>query len=47
MAMKLKRHFDTFLDEMVNLNATRLQSLEDSVAALKDVIAESGCSWQH
>lgn len=40
--MKLKEHFDTFLNEVVNLNATRLQLLEDSVAALKDVVASSG-----
>lgn len=40
--MKLNEHFDTFLNEVVNLNANRLQLLEDSVAALKDVIAASG-----
>jgi hypothetical protein len=41
--MKLKEHFDTFLDEAVNLNPTRLQLLEDSVATLEEVIAAS--SW--
>lgn len=39
--MKLKEHFDTFLDEVVNLNATRLQLLEDSVDTLRGVIAAS------
>lgn len=41
--MKLKDHFDTFLDEVVNLNATRLQLLENSVEVLKDVVR--GSTW--
>ncbi|WP_374453573.1 cyclic GMP-AMP synthase DncV-like nucleotidyltransferase [Phenylobacterium sp.] len=40
--MKLKDHFDTFLTEVVNLNATRVSQLEDSVGALKDVMRASG-----
>lgn len=39
--MKLKPHFDTFLEDVVNLNATRITLLEDSVEALKDVIRAS------
>jgi len=39
--VKLAAHFDTFLDEVVNLNATRVQQLEDSIAAIKDVIRAS------
>lgn len=39
--MKLKDHFDDFLNDTVNLNATRLQQLEDSVEALKDVVRAS------
>jgi hypothetical protein len=39
--MKLVQHFNTFLDDVVNLNATRLQQLEDSVGSIKAVIRES------
>lgn len=39
--MKLVQHFNTFLDEVVNLNATRLQQLEDSIGTIKSVIRDS------
>ena len=39
--MKLVDHFTAFLKDTVNLNATRLEQLETSVEALKDVIREA------
>lgn len=39
--MKLVEHFRTFLDETVNINATRLTQLDDSVDALKRVLRDS------
>jgi hypothetical protein len=39
--MKLVEHFRSFLNDTVNLNQTRLEQLETSVEALKDVIRES------
>lgn len=39
--MKLVEHFQSFLVDTVNLNATRLGGLEDSVEALKSVISSS------
>jgi len=42
--MKLVAHFTSFLNDTVNLNATRITQLEDSVEALKDVIRDS--DWE-
>ena len=39
--MKLVEHFRSLLNDMVNLNDTRLEQLETSVEALKTVIRES------
>jgi hypothetical protein len=39
--MKLVDHFTSFMKDTVNLNATRLEQLETSVEALKDVVRES------
>ncbi len=39
--MKLVDHFDTFLTDVVNLNASRITLLEDSIDALKGVIRAS------
>ncbi len=39
--MKLVDYFQSFLVDTVNLNATRLEGLEDSVEALKSVISSS------
>src|ERR1051326_6417417 len=39
--MKLVEHFNDFLANTVNLNDTRVQQLEDSIAALKTFIRES------
>jgi hypothetical protein len=39
--MKLVEHFDDFLRDVVNLNDTRLNLLEDSIAALRNVIKKS------
>lgn len=39
--MKFVQHFNTFLDDVVNLNATRLQQLEDSITAIKAVIRDA------
>lgn len=36
--MKLHDHFKTFLDEHVNLNATRLSLLENSIAAVQSAV---------
>jgi hypothetical protein len=36
--MKLTEHFKAFLDDTVNLNATRLEQLESSVGTIKDFI---------
>ena len=36
--MKLHDHFKTFLDEYVNLNATRLSLLENSIGAIRPSI---------
>lgn len=41
--MKLLGHFTDFLNDTVNLNATRLTRLEESVGAIKDVIR--GSNW--
>lgn len=41
--MKLVSHFDTFLNDTVNLNASRVQTLEDSIEAIKTVIRNA--SW--
>lgn len=41
--MKLVDHFNTFLDEEVNLNKTRVDLLADSVEAVKSAIKDS--SW--
>jgi hypothetical protein len=40
--MKLTGHFTDFLNDIVNLNPTRLTRLENSVSAIKDVIRGSG-----
>jgi hypothetical protein len=42
--MKLLDHFTSFMNDTVNLNATRLDQLETSVEALKDVIRDSDWS---
>lgn len=42
--MKLTDHFNTFLTDIVNLNATRVTQLEDSIEALKKVIR--GSDWK-
>lgn len=42
--MKLSDHFTEFLKETVNLNQTRIDLLDDSVEALKDVIRAS--DWE-
>ncbi|QDZ28699.1 nucleotidyltransferase [Noviherbaspirillum sp. UKPF54] len=39
--MKLHEHFKTFLDEHVNLNATRIEQLENSIEAVKTAVKES------
>ena len=39
--MKLREHFNDFLADTANLNATRVSQLEDSVSALKDVVRAS------
>jgi len=39
--MKLIDHFNTFLTDVVNLNATRVTQLEDSIEVLKDAIRDS------
>jgi len=39
--MKLIDHFDTFMADAVNLNATRVSQLEDSIEALKTVLRNS------
>jgi len=39
--MKLVEHFNSFLRDTVNLNATRLKQLDESADALKNVIRES------
>jgi len=36
--MKLVEHFNTLLTDVVNLNATRVTQLEDSIEALKSTI---------
>lgn len=43
-AMKLIDHFNAFLTDIVNLNATRVTQLEDSIEALKAVIR--GSDWK-
>lgn len=42
--MKLTDHFKDFLDDTVNLNATRLDQLESSVGSIKDFIR--GAEWK-
>lgn len=42
--MKLIEHFDTFMADVVNLNATRFQQLESSIETIKDVIKDS--AWE-
>lgn len=42
--MKLIQHFDDFLRDIVNLNDTRIELLEDSIGALKTVVKES--NWK-
>ncbi|OJU08418.1 MAG: nucleotidyltransferase [Caulobacterales bacterium 68-7] len=42
--MKLVQHFTDFLTDVVNLNATRIDQLEDSVTALKTFVRDS--SWE-
>jgi Second Messenger Oligonucleotide or Dinucleotide Synthetase domain/Adenylyl/Guanylyl and SMODS C-terminal sensor domain len=42
--VKLVAHFDTFFDDVVNINDTRLNQLNDSVEALKTFIR--GSSWK-
>lgn len=42
--MKLTDHFKDFLDDTVNLNATRLDQLESSVGSIKDFI--KGAEWK-
>ena len=39
--MKLIDHFNTFMTDVVNLNATRVTQLEDSIEALKGVLLAS------
>jgi hypothetical protein len=39
--MKLVQHFNTFLDDVVNLNSTRLDQLGSSVEAIKTVIRDA------
>lgn len=39
--MKLRKHFNDFLADTVNLNATRVSQLEDSISALKNVVRDS------
>jgi hypothetical protein len=39
--MKLLEHFDNFLTNTVNINATRLDQLDDSVEAIKGMIRDS------
>jgi hypothetical protein len=39
--MKLINHFNTFMTDVVNLNATRVTQLEDSIEALKGVMRAS------
>lgn len=41
--MKLVEHFSAFLIDVINLNATRVSQLEDSIEALKDFIR--GSDW--
>lgn len=38
--MKLHDHFKTFLDEQVNLNATRLSLLENSITAVQNAVED-------
>lgn len=40
--MKLVEHFDAFLRDTVNLNQTRIDTLEERVAAIKEFLAGSG-----
>jgi len=42
--MKLIAHFDTLLDDVVNLNATRVTKLEDSIEAIKSFVR--GSDWK-
>lgn len=42
--MKLVTHFNDFLNDTVNLNATRIQQLEDSIIAVKKAIRAS--EWE-
>jgi len=39
--MKLTEHFDEFLKDIVNLNDTRVEQLDDSIEALKNVVRNS------
>jgi hypothetical protein len=39
--MRLAEHFNTFLDDVVNLNATRIGLLENSIIAVKSAISTS------
>jgi hypothetical protein len=41
VAMRLVDHFNTFLDDVVNLNTTRVGQLESSIAAVKKVVQTS------
>ncbi|KAI9130017.1 SMODS domain-containing nucleotidyltransferase [Acaryochloris sp. CCMEE 5410] len=40
--MKLSEHFDSFIDDIVNLNQTRIDRLEGHVNAIQDFLINSG-----
>lgn len=42
--MKLSKHFDTFLEDIVNLNQTRIDRLEGHVTAIQAVLTNSSYS---
>ena len=44
--MRLVDHFNTFLDDVVNLNTTRVGQLESSIEAVKNVVQASGLTFR-